>query len=138
MALPLTQCLAPELLFLQGDWFRFPDQRKGRFVPGSQETIGKRSRNCSREKMLRITRIEGRESSLTFKLEGQLLEPWVIEVLKVCAADGSRAGDTSLDLSGLTFVDQAGARLLRDLVHRGIGISAASGFVAELLRLEDS
>jgi anti-anti-sigma regulatory factor len=88
--------------------------------------------------MLKITRIEGRDSSLTFKLEGRLLEPWVSEVLNVCTARGFRARDTSLDLSGVTFVDQAGARLLRDLVRRGIGISATSGFVTELLRLEDS
>jgi hypothetical protein len=88
--------------------------------------------------MLKITRIERRDSSLTFKLEGRLLEPWVAEVLNVCTSRDGRAGDTNLDLSGVTFVDQAGARLLRDLVRRGIAISATSGFVAELLRLEDS
>ena len=88
--------------------------------------------------MLKITRIEGQDSSLTFKLEGRLLEPWVAEVLKVCTSGNGRARDTSLDLSGLTFTDQAGARLLRDLVRGGIGISATSGFVAELLHLENS
>jgi anti-anti-sigma regulatory factor len=88
--------------------------------------------------MLKITRVERPDSALTFKLEGRLLEPWVAEVRDVCTSRDGRAGRTSLDLSGVTFVDQAGVRLLRDLVHRGIGISAMSGFVAELLHLEDS
>jgi hypothetical protein len=35
-------------------------------------------------------------------------------------------------------VDQAGAKLLKDLIRGGIEISACSGFVAELLHLEDS
>jgi anti-anti-sigma regulatory factor len=88
--------------------------------------------------MLKITRIEGPDSSLTFKLEGRLLEAWVAEVRDACTSRDGRAGDMSLDLSGLTFVDQAGATLLRDLVRQGVRISATSGFVAELLHLEDS
>ena len=85
--------------------------------------------------MLRITQIDGQDATRTFKLEGKLLEPWVAEVLRVCA---SRPGETRLDLSGLSFVDQAGARLLRDLLRRGLSVSACSSFVAELLHLEKS
>ena len=85
--------------------------------------------------MLRITRIDGRDEAKTFKLEGKLLEPWVAEVLRVCTAPKGRA---TLDLSGLTYVDQAGASLLRDLLHRGHTVSACSGFIAELLHLENS
>jgi hypothetical protein len=88
--------------------------------------------------MLRITRIEGQDTTQTFKLEGKLLEPWVAEVLNVCSPRGDGAGRTSLDLSGLTFVDQAGATLLKDLLHRGATIAACSGFVAALLHLENS
>jgi anti-anti-sigma regulatory factor len=85
--------------------------------------------------MLKITRIDGQNSTRAFKLEGKLLEPWVEEVLNVCT---SRDGRTNLDLSALTFVDQAGAKLLKDLIGRGVAVSACSGFVAELLHLENS
>jgi hypothetical protein len=88
--------------------------------------------------MLKITRIDGEDLTQIFKLEGKLLEPWVPEALNVCATGDSRSGRTSLDLSGLTFVDQAGAKLLKDLLRRGIGIAAISGFVAEVLHLENS
>jgi len=88
--------------------------------------------------MLRITRIDGQDSTQTFKLEGKLREPWVAEVLKVCTARDSRLGGTWLDLSGLTFVDQEGAKVLKELIRRGIAVSACSGFVAELLHLENS
>jgi hypothetical protein len=88
--------------------------------------------------MLKITRIDGPDSMVTFKLEGKLLEPWVAEVLKVCTSPEGQAGRTSLDLSGLTFLDQEGAKLLKDLIRRGIAVTACSGFVAELLHLENS
>jgi len=87
--------------------------------------------------MLKITQINGQDSTQTFKLEGKLLEPW-LEVLNVCTSCEAPSGRTCLDLSGLTFVDQAGAKLLKDLIRRGIAVSACSGFVAELLHLENS
>jgi ABC-type transporter Mla MlaB component len=88
--------------------------------------------------MLKITQIAGQDSAQTFKFEGKLLQPWVAEVLNVCTTPDGRSGRTSLDLSGLTFVDQAGAELLKDLIRRGLAVSACSGFVAELLHLESS
>lgn len=88
--------------------------------------------------MLRITRIESKDSAVTLKLDGKLLEPWVAELLRFYGSTSDPSGRTVLDLSGLTFVDQAGAKVLRDLVSRGVAISACSGFIGELLQLEKS
>ncbi len=88
--------------------------------------------------MLRITCIEDQDATQTFKLEGKLLEPWVAEVRQVCTPGNGRPGRTCLDLSGLAFVDQTGAKLLADLICRGLTVSACSAFVAELLHLEHS
>jgi hypothetical protein len=88
--------------------------------------------------MLKITRIVGPDAMLTFKLEGKLLGPWVAELLHVCTSGEVPSGQGCLDLSGLTFVDQAGANLLKDLLRRGFTVSACSGFVAVLLHLENS
>ena len=87
--------------------------------------------------MLRITLIDGQNSTQIFKLEGKLLEPWVAEVLRVCGSRDEWSSRTSLDLSRLTFVDPAGAKLLKDLIRGGFAVSACSGFVAELLHLEN-
>jgi ABC-type transporter Mla MlaB component len=88
--------------------------------------------------MLRITRLESQDSNHIFKLEGKLLEPWVAEVLSICTGPDVQSGQTKLDLSGLTYVDRAGTKLLQDLLRRGCAVDACSGFVAQLLHLEKS
>jgi hypothetical protein len=88
--------------------------------------------------MLRITRVEGENSMPTLKLEGKLLEPWIAELQRVSTPANGSEGRGSLDLSGLTYVDQAGSRALKGLLDRGYTVSACSRFVAELLHLESS
>ena len=87
--------------------------------------------------MLRITEVvDG--SGLLLKLEGKLREPWVEELARAARrplAEGRRP--IRLDLSSVSFADEAGIRLLRELLRQGAEIDAASGFVAALLRLED-
>jgi hypothetical protein len=85
--------------------------------------------------MLRITQMATQASRLV-KLEGKLLEPWLQEVRRVCEELRLQPGPAGLDLSALTFVDAAGANLLRDLVRQGMDIHACSPFVAEILHLE--
>jgi anti-anti-sigma regulatory factor len=73
---------------------------------------------------------------LTLKLEGEILDPWVDTVREACTQRGRRSRRLHLDLAAVTYVDAAGARLLRDLVGEGIGIAAYSSFLGELLHLE--
>lgn len=85
--------------------------------------------------MLKITH-DVSEESVTIKLEGKLLGPWVSEArsqVDRVAANGLRLG---LDLLKVSFVDEGGVRLLRELLGRGVRITACSNFVAELLELE--
>lgn len=88
--------------------------------------------------MLRITRLGANDAVATLKLEGKLLEPWVDEVVRACEAATGSLRSTRLDLSAVTFVDAAGAELLRELLRQGVAISACSGYVAELLHRENS
>ena len=87
--------------------------------------------------MLRITEVvDG--SGLLLKLEGKLRDQWVEELARVAARprpDGR--GPIRLDLSSVTFADEAGVRLLRELMRQGVEIAATSAFIAALLRLED-
>ncbi len=85
--------------------------------------------------MLRINYVFKPHQAPTLKLEGKLLGLWVEELRTTCR-DHPAAG-VRLDLSALTFVDAAGARLLRDLVGQGAQIIACSGYVEELLHGED-
>jgi ABC-type transporter Mla MlaB component len=88
--------------------------------------------------MLRITRVVRTDLVQTFRLEGELLEPWVGEVRTACAEQMAGASHISLDLAAVTFVDAAGVQLLRDLIRQGIEIAACSSFIGELLHREDS
>ena len=83
--------------------------------------------------MLKITRLPGKGRVRMIKLEGELLAPWVGAVLEACTGQGSGSGRLVLDLAAVTYVDDPGIELLRDLVGAGIEIGACSSFIAELL-----
>lgn len=82
--------------------------------------------------MLRITRSDQNETSPCVKLEGKLLEPWVDEVRSLFTAPVSTPLPR-LELAGLTFVDAAGADLLRQLLWRGVQVESCSAYVAEVM-----
>lgn len=82
--------------------------------------------------MLRITRSEKKGAAPVIRLEGKLLQPWVEEVSRLfLAADVTSL--PRLDLSCVTFVDEAGGDLLQQLLQRGVEIEACTPYVAELL-----
>jgi ABC-type transporter Mla MlaB component len=87
--------------------------------------------------MLRITHAQGNDSTSTLRLEGKLLGPWVAELARSCNELPCAPDCLRLDLSTVTFVDEPGLALLRDLLGRGATLAACSGLVAELLHGED-
>ena len=90
-------------------------------------------------KMLRIT-VHDNPSGVTFQLEGRLAGPWVRE-LEGCWQDtlACRSDPTArVDLTGVTFIDDAGKACLAALHHRGAEFVAADclmkSIVAEITR----
>ena len=59
------------------------------------------------------------------QLEGELLEPWVETVRDACTQRGRRSKGLRLDLAAVTYVDAAGAQLLRELMRESIAIAAS-------------
>ena len=86
--------------------------------------------------MMRITRMVGSDSVEILKLEGKLQGPWVDEAHDAFALSAAQASRTCLDLSGLTFADEEGAALLRELIRQGAPVVACSSYIAELVQLE--
>lgn len=87
--------------------------------------------------MLRIDR-DATGESITFRIEGKLLGPWVSEVRSQLDCDLRRASVLGLDLHNLSFVDEAGLALLQDLIAQGVQVTACSNYVAELLGQESN
>jgi anti-anti-sigma regulatory factor len=87
--------------------------------------------------MLKITRIADTDAKVTFKLEGKLVDAWVEEFRQACEEATVPTQGLKLNLSALTYIDAAGTCLLRDLLKRGITISAASHFVSHMLYREN-
>jgi ABC-type transporter Mla MlaB component len=83
--------------------------------------------------MLKITRLS--QQGL-MKLEGELLEPWVGTVRDACSKESRQDYRPRLDLAAVTYVDAAGAQILRDLINEGVEIAACSTFIGALLELE--
>jgi len=82
--------------------------------------------------MLRIDQ-SGAGSTMTVKLEGRLVVPWVVELENVLAA--VEVGHTVvLDLGSVSHADDAGLKVLRAALANGASISSVSGFIACLLK----
>ena len=85
--------------------------------------------------VLRITQIPNRDT-VTLKLEGKLLHPWVPELRSASLAASSAGRPLRLDLQQLSFADDLGAQTLRELISHGAKIAACSDFISELLNRE--
>jgi ABC-type transporter Mla MlaB component len=83
--------------------------------------------------MLRITPNGALEGMRTLKLEGSIAGPWVGELRRVAESSLAEARALKLDLTGVGFVDPAGAQLLHELTHAHVEFSGLSQFIAELL-----
>ena len=83
--------------------------------------------------MLRITEQDSATAGLTLRLEGRLSGSNVDELRRVCrgAAD-SRS--LTLDLNGLTWLDDAGVAAIRELMDREVTVSRCKPFIWYLLR----
>ena len=87
--------------------------------------------------MLIITQSGGNDLICTLKLEGKLLEPWIGELESACGESLVTPERVCLDLCDLNFIDAAGARFLTSLIRDGARVIACSGFVAEMLHLNE-
>lgn len=81
--------------------------------------------------MIRITKSQMDNETATLRVEGQLTEGTASEL--TTAAILVSPVRLRLDLSGVTFADQAGAALVRGFIAKGAELESCSGFMEELL-----
>jgi hypothetical protein len=85
--------------------------------------------------MLRITVVESSRIAVTLRAEGQITGPWVDELRIACRLH-SFSDDVrlSLELGDISFADEKGIALLRELRKSGIGFIHTTPFLAEQLK----
>ena len=84
--------------------------------------------------MLKISRAGKANHSVTLKLEGRVVGPWVGELRQVCETLLSEGGALKLDLTDVTFADADGVAVLASFKTRGVTLKNCSPFVDEQLK----
>ncbi len=80
--------------------------------------------------------IEKREQScceVTLKLEGQLLGDWVSVLEKECRNILQEQKELTLEMAGVTYVNQRGVELLRRLAAEKVELANCSPLIENLL-----
>lgn len=85
--------------------------------------------------MLRMTRFRDKQGT-TVRFEGKLLGPWVDEARQSVRSIMDQDGVLELDLSLVSFADQAGEAFLREVAAQGVALRNCSGFLSRLLARE--
>ena len=84
--------------------------------------------------MLKISRVEPVNHSVTLRLEGRVVGPWVGELRQVCETLLTEGRALKLDLTDVTFADADGVAVLTGFTTRGVTLQNCSPFVDEQLR----
>jgi anti-anti-sigma regulatory factor len=85
--------------------------------------------------LLKITVVESSSQTVRLRAEGRLTGQWVEELRKTC--DLHTLGDEirlTLDLADVSFADEAGIELLKELRIRWVTLLSPSSLVAEQLK----
>jgi hypothetical protein len=72
--------------------------------------------------------------SVTLKLEGRVIGPWVAELKMACERHLSERRAVKLDVADVSFADRSGTTLLRDLRSKGVRFLNCSPFLEEELK----
>ena len=84
--------------------------------------------------MLKISQIGSANHSVTLRLEGRIVGPWVGEAREICEKILDDGRKVKLNLAEVSFVDQDGVKFLADLVSLGVKLAGCSLFVEEQLK----
>ena len=84
--------------------------------------------------MLKISQAGKANHSVTLKLEGRVVGPWVGELRQVCETLLTEGRSLKLDLTDVTFADADGVAVLTDFKTRGVTFTNCSPFVEEQLK----
>ena len=86
--------------------------------------------------MFKVTCVAEDQDSVTLKVEGRIVGPWVGELQKECDQCLAKRGKLILDITGVTFVDDEGIKVLKSKLGDTVQLTGPSLFISELLKGE--
>ena len=84
--------------------------------------------------MLRIAIVERVGGSITMRLEGRVIGPWVEELKRLCEPFLAGGASLTLDLAEVSFIGRDGMELFRTLTDHDAVLLNCSPFVGEQLK----
>lgn len=88
--------------------------------------------------MLKISESKPIRQTVTLRLDGRVVGPWVSELQQICESLVTAGNKLVLDLAEVSFADQGGVTLLGNLKTRGIKLLNLAPFVEEQLKSASS
>ena len=84
--------------------------------------------------MLKISQTGTPNHSVTFKLEGRVVGPWVGELRRICEPLLAEDRALRLDLAEVSYLDAEGVAALKGLRSRGVKLKNCSPFVEQQIK----
>lgn len=84
--------------------------------------------------MLKISQADTPNQSVTLKLEGRIVGPWVEELRRICEQLLGEQHEVSLDLADVSYVDGEGVAALTRFKSRGVKLNNCSAFVEQQMK----
>jgi anti-anti-sigma regulatory factor len=84
--------------------------------------------------MLKITKMEEKETTVVLKLEGKVTEQWAALLDGECRTVLRNRKTLLLDCAGVNFLDAQGIEVLSSLPLNQVTIIGAPEFITEMLR----
>jgi len=84
--------------------------------------------------MLKITQTGTPDRSVTLKLEGRVVGPWVEELRRICEPLLAEDRELKLDLADVSYVDAQGVAALTGFKSRRVKLDCCSPFVEQQIK----
>lgn len=87
--------------------------------------------------MLKISQTETRGHSITLKLEGRVVGPWVEELRRICEPILAGNHALELDLAEVSYADSEGVATLTSLKSRRVKLKNGSPFIEQQMKIAE-
>jgi ABC-type transporter Mla MlaB component len=84
--------------------------------------------------MLKISQSGTPNHSVTLKLEGRVVGPWVAELRRICEQLMDEQSQLKLEMADVSYIDGDGVAVLTELQSRGVKLNNCSPFVEQQIK----